>query len=118
MDVLDLIRIENNVCAEAATLLGERESSLSEIVKEEALRYFCSHTSNCKGSATVHTRLMKAERALNLYNKVFGDTERDRIHIAFIGVCCKSCPILLLVTVDNLSLRPIYKLNFIIGMQL
>ena len=61
---------------------------------------------------------MKAERALNLHNKVFGDTERDRIHIAFIGVCCKSCPILLLVTVDNLSLRPIYKLNFIIGMQL
>ena len=48
MDVLDLIRIENNVCAEAATLLGERESSLSEIVKEEALRYFCSHTLTAK----------------------------------------------------------------------
>ena len=46
MNVLDFIRIENNVCAEVAKLLGESESSLSEIVKEEVLSYFCSHTFN------------------------------------------------------------------------
>ena len=118
VNVLDFIRIENNVCAEVAKLLGESESSLSEIVKEEVLSYFCSHTFNWKSSATVHTWLMKAEKALNLYNKIFWDTERDCIHITFIRVCCNNCPILLLVTVDNLSLCLIYKLNFIIGMQL
>ena len=58
--------------------------------------------------------LVKMEKALNLYNKIFW--ERDHIHITFIKVYCCNCSILLVVVVIvNLLLCLIYKLNFIIG---
>ena len=59
-----------------------------------------------KVKATVHDEcLVKMEKALYLYNKMFWKSERDHIHMTFITEYCYNCSILLLVIVINLLLH-------------
>ena len=64
----------------------------------------------------VHNKcLVRMEKSLNLYNKVFweGEQERDNLHITFITVYCYNCSNSLSVIHVNLLLCLIYNLNFI-----
>ena len=60
----------------------------------------------------VHKCLVKVEKALKLYSKIFW--ERDHIDRTLMTVSCHNCFIFLLVIIVNLLLYIIYKLKFII----
>ena len=62
--------------------------------------------------------LVKMEKVLSFYNKVFCERERDHIHITFITIYCYNGSILLLFIAFNLLLCLIYKLNFVTGMYI
>ena len=59
--------------------------------------------------------LVKMEKALHSYNKIFWERERDHVHITVI-IHCYNC--FIIVAVVNILVCLIYKLNFIIGMYI
>ena len=70
-----------------------------------------------KVTTTLLRCLVKMGKALKLYRKIFWERGgRGFTHITFITVFCYNCSILLL-TVINLLLCLIYKLNLITGMS-
>ena len=86
----------------------EKEICASFAVASQTAEVTATMCDNC---------LVKMEKALNLYNKMFWGNKRDHIHITFTTVYCYNCSILLSVIVVNLSLCLLYKLNVIIGMH-
>ena len=89
------------IVAEVAKIYGKNESSVCEIVKKEKeLRAsFAVSPQTAKVTATESGKcLIKVEKALNLYNKVFG----ERLHShKFITIYCFNYSILLLVIIFN-----------------
>ena len=71
--VLDLIRREKIPFAEVAKIYCMKEYSIHEIVKEkEIYASFAVALQTAKVMAIVHYKcLVKMEKALNLYNKIF-----------------------------------------------
>ena len=71
--VLNLIREKKkkNLYAEVTTIYSKNKSSISEIVqKEKGVHADCFCTSNCK-SHGLGKCLVKVEKALHQYNKIF-----------------------------------------------
>ena len=86
--------------------------------EKESPASFAIASQTAKVTATVLDKcLLKIEKALNLYHKIFRERERDHVHVTFITVYCYNCSMLFLVIVVNLLLCLIYKLNFITGMH-
>lgn len=88
--------------AEVTKIHGKNKSSTHEIMKKkEICNSFAVAPQAAKVTATVCVKcLVKMEKALHLYNKVFLET--DCILITFITVYCYNLSILLLVIVVNL----------------
>ena len=86
--------------------------------KKEICATFAVATQTAKVMATVRGKcLVKMEKVLSVYDKVFWEREKERPHTqSFYYIYYYNCSILLLIIVANLLLCLIYKLNFIIYM--
>ena len=74
LKVLHLIRKEKKSYAEVVKIYSKNKSSICEIVKKakEILASFEVTPQTAKVTATVHDKsLVKVEKALHLYNKIF-----------------------------------------------
>ena len=81
--LLDLIRKEKKLYDEVAKIYSKNESSICEIVKKEKEIHatFAVAPQTAKVRATVHDKsLVKMEKALNLYNDILREREKDHTH--------------------------------------
>ena len=77
----------------------EKEFHASFVVTPQTAKIMATEHGKC---------LVKMEKVLNLYNKLFWERGRDHIHIYFIIDYCYNCSILLLAVI-NLLVCLIYK---------
>ena len=73
MKVLDLIEREEKLYVEVTKIYSKNESSMCEIVTEKEIRERNSAPPTSKIVATVWDKCLTMEKALNMYNKIFGD---------------------------------------------